>query len=61
MPLLQFLLLLIALHLAAQTGIYPALPSEIPAKVTVPAGAWEPREADPASTYAAASRLAGSA
>ena len=41
MPPLQILLLLIAHHLAAQTGIYPALPSEIPSKVTIPAGAWE--------------------
>ncbi len=42
-PPLQFLLLLllVAQHLAAQTGIYPALLSEIPTKVTVPAGAWE--------------------
>ncbi len=39
--LLQILLLLAARQLAAQTGTYSALPSEIPAKVTVPAGAWE--------------------
>ncbi len=39
--LLQILLLLAARQLVAQTGTYPALPSEIPAKVTVPAGAWE--------------------
>ena len=41
MLLLQILLLLATRQLVAQTGTYPALPSEIPAKVTVPAGAWE--------------------
>ncbi len=39
--LLQILLLLASRQLVAQTGTYSALPSEIPAKVTVPPGAWE--------------------